>query len=138
MSRARLEQRVGRTTVLGVTRLEGYRHRFSKLGNDGTGKGNIEAHAGEAVWGVVYDLDDRQFARLTQFEFGYGQTSLDVPLRAGELIRVASFEAHAIVPGLTPTAAYLEHYVIGMREHDIPRDYRLRVLGDFDELISVP
>ncbi|PRP96754.1 hypothetical protein ENSA5_35280 [Enhygromyxa salina] len=128
MSRARLEQRVGPTLVLGPARLEGYRHRFSKLGTDGSGKGNIELHLGESVWGVVYELDDRQLARLVDFELGYRQTSLPVPLVGATATRVTSFEAHTIVPGLAPTSAYVEHYVIGMREHGIPDDYRMRIL----------
>ena len=42
MSTPRLVQRVGEVRVLGPARLEGYEHRFSKRGNDGSAKGNVD------------------------------------------------------------------------------------------------
>ncbi len=52
MCRARLIERVGAVDVVGPAQAPGWRHRFNKLGHDGTGKGNIEP-GDEHVWGVV-------------------------------------------------------------------------------------
>lgn len=71
MSRARLEARLGRVADLGRAQCHERRHRFSKLGRDGTGKGNIEAVADARVWGVLYQLDGGQLDRLIEIESGY-------------------------------------------------------------------
>ena len=90
------------------------------------------------MWGVVYELDAGQLARLAEFERGYGQTTLEVvAVTSGSLVRAVSFEAHRIVSDLQPTAAYVEHYLVGMREHGVPHDYRARVLSEYRGLVTV-
>ncbi|WP_146658269.1 gamma-glutamylcyclotransferase family protein [Enhygromyxa salina] len=132
MSRSRLEQRVGAVHLHGAARLHAHRHRFSKLGQDGTGKGNVEPHEGSVVWGVVYELADDQFARLTEFEFGYRHAVLAVALaESGRSVSASSFVALNIVEALEPSTEYIEHYRIGMAEHGIPKQYRQRLLGRF-------
>lgn len=128
MSTPRLERRIGCVRVLGRARLDGYRHRFSKHGNDGTAKGNVEPSSGTAVWGVLYALDDDQLARLELFESGYRRVRFEVELDRGERLDAHSFEALAAVRGLVPTDAYLAHYRAGMREHQLPADYQRELL----------
>lgn len=135
LSRARLEARVGAVRVVGRAQLEAYRHRFSKLGRDGTAKGNIEQNRDTAVWGVIYDLDGAQHERLIEFESGYRQSTLEVRNDRGELIRITSFEANKIISGILPTAEYLAHYVNGMREHRLPAKYQAEVLLGLEHLI---
>jgi gamma-glutamylcyclotransferase len=141
MSRARLEARLGPVRDLGRARCPDRHHRFSKLGRDGTGKGNIEVLAGALVWGVVYELGETQLERLAKFEFGYRGTLLDLglaepALERGGAVRAASFEALTPVAGLAPTRAYLEHYVAGIREHGIPEAYANAVLAEFADLLA--
>ena len=136
MSRPRLEDRVGRVELLGRARLEAHRHRFSKLGRDGTGKGNIEAHTHERVWGVVYGLDDEQLEQLEGFEFGYRRVELEVHLDRAQAVAAISFQALSIVEGLAPTRGYLAHYLRGMDEHGVPHDYREAVLRGLEALIG--
>lgn len=129
MSRLRLEQRVGVVQVLGRARLEGHRHRFSKLGRDGTGKGNIESWPDVSVWGVVYELELDQVTRLEAFESGYRRTVVAVALASGDsgdggAVRAMTFVALNIVEGLEPSAEYIEHYRVGMVEHGIPLAYQ--------------
>lgn len=137
MSRLRLEQRVGLVQVLGCGRLDGHHHRFSKLGRDGTGKGNIEPREDASVWGVLYELGDDQLARLTEFEFGYRPAILTVALAAdpGRAVRASSFSALNVVDALEPTIEYIEHYLIGMAEHGIPDHYRQELLDALGDLL---
>lgn len=140
MSRARLEDRVGSVRDLGRARLNAYRHGFSKLGSDGTGKGNIERPQpdrldGEQVWGVLYEIDERQLERLHDFEFGYRSRALEIRLDAGRRLSTVSYEALEPKPGLVPTPEYLEHYRQGMLEHGIPAGYVDAVLGEFAHLL---
>lgn len=136
MSRARLEARLGRVVDLGRARCVARRHSFSKLGLDGTGKGNIELADDALVWGVVYDIDPAQLERLAGIELGYRRIELDVELEMIGPTRTATFEALEPTPGLAPTREYLEHYVIGMREHGIPDAYLAAVLGSFYALVG--
>ena len=133
MSRARLEARVGAVLDHGRATLSDYRHRFSKHGVDGTGKGNIEdvAALSEAarVWGVLYSLTPGQFEVLAGFETGYRPVQLPMVRTTREHSRVHSFVALEIVEGLRPTAQYLEHYRRGMHEHGIPEDYMAEILA---------
>lgn len=136
MSRARLEGRLGRVVDLGRARCADRRHRFSKLGLDGTGKGNIEAAATELVWGVLYDLDAAQLERLVSIETGYRLLEIDVELEVIGPVRTVTFEALEQRPGLAPTREYVEHYVTGIREHGIPDAYLASVLGEFRRLVG--
>lgn len=135
MSRARLEARVERVRVVGPAVLEDHRHRFSKLGFDGTGKGNVEDHSRAQVWGVVYELDEAQLRRLAGFEGGYREAQLRVALASGEGLLTHSFRAHDITEGLAPAPDYLGHYLQGMREHALPEHYVEAVLGEWRELL---
>ena len=71
MSSARLRSRVGEIGIVGVVRLDAYRHVFSNLGRDGTAKGNIEPWGGEVVHGALYRLTDTQLGTLDRLEGGY-------------------------------------------------------------------
>lgn len=134
MSRPRLEARVGVVDVVGCASLEGYRHAFSKRGADGSGKGNIERDPGAIVHGVVYQLDDRQFAALHPYENGYRMLEVDVVVRATvTALRATTYEALEPLPGLVPTLEYVAHYRNGIAEHRLPDDYAAIVLAQAAE-----
>ncbi len=128
MLRARLEARVGAVIVIGAALLHDYAHAFNKRGRDGTGKGNISPAPGQMVHGVLYRLERAQFERLAQFEGGYRRVELNVRQRE-QALYAHSFQALAPVTFLRPTAEYVDYYVAGMREHDLPEDYQQRVLA---------
>lgn len=128
MSRARLQARLGAVEDRGRAVLHDWRHRFSKRGGDGTGKGNIEPVTGSVVHGVLYVLTRSQLDRLVTFEGGYALAELPVHRRGiGEL--AATFVARPPVAPLRPAPFYVAHYVVGMREHGIPSRYAEEILG---------
>jgi hypothetical protein len=49
-----------------IARLPSYRLRFNKMSDDGSGKGNIVPtdEAGAEVWGVVFEVEDRDRTAL--------------------------------------------------------------------------
>ena len=128
MSSARLVARVGDVESRGAARLPEHQHRFSKLGTDGTGKGNVEPVPREVVHGALYSLLPPQIARLAQFETGYRMVELDVWHR-DTLSRVVTFVALRPVEPLRPSDEYLAHYRRGMAEHELPDDYVRHVLA---------
>lgn len=130
MSRPRLEARVGAVDVLGWASLEGYRHAFSKCGEDGSGKGNIELDASGIVHGVLYELVAAQVEALHPYENGYRTVEVDVVVRAASRsLRAITYEALEPRIGLAPTPDYVAHYRRGMAEHGLPDDYAAIVLA---------
>lgn len=124
MSSRRLVARVGEVAVQGVATLPRHRHRFTKLGTDGTAKGNIEPAEDARTMGVLYELSERQFERLAQFEKGYRSTGLELAaIGVRGPVPALSFAALRIVEGLTPTDEYLAHYRAGIEEHGIDPAY---------------
>lgn len=130
MSSPRLERRVGPIGRLGRARLPDHAHRFSKLGRDGTGKGNIEPHPEEHTWGVIYGLTRAQLGELDGIEIGYRRAEIEVIHHARpELLRATTFVALRVVRGLDPTPGYVGHYRDGVREHGIDEAYLAGLLG---------
>jgi gamma-glutamylcyclotransferase len=128
MLRARIEERLGPVEVLGAAVLAGYAHSFSKLGRDGTGKGNISQARDGEVHGVLYRLDAVQLTRLVEIEGGYRLISLSVRC-SGQVVDAGAFQALAPMPALVPTAEYLAFYERGMHEHGLPAHYRAWILA---------
>lgn len=120
---------MGIVHVLGRAIVHGWCHRFSKRGFDGTGKGNIEQSPGECVHGVLYRLEPSQLDLLKTFEGGYELALLGVECR-GSLERAATFVARPPDPVVLPAPFYIEHYLIGMREHGLPQSYIDQVVAD--------
>jgi len=122
MSSSRLIARVGGVEVLGHARLPDHEHRFSKLGQDGTGKGNVEPRAGSIVHGVAYGLTPSQLGQLAAFEGGYRQVDIEV-LVADAMRLAATFVALSPGDAPPPSAEYVAHYRRGIVEHGLPRPY---------------
>jgi hypothetical protein len=127
MSSRRLVARVGTIVVVGRAVLPNYRHRFSKRGSDGTGKGNIEPGSGASVHGVLYRLTLGQIEVLTRYEDGYRRRPVQVRTSAS-LESAWTFIASAPERCIAPAPLYIEHYWAGIREHGIPVSYMNAIL----------
>lgn len=135
MLQARLEDRVGPVRLVGPAYLSDHCHGFTKLGRDGTGKGNIEPSPGEIVYGVLYRLSEPQLATLAGFEGGYRQIvvqvrHLDDRAVHDRAVPVAAQTFQAVRPlaPLAPTADYVKYYRVGMRQHGLPESYQRAIL----------
>ena len=109
--------------------LPDHRHRFNKLGADGTGKGNIEANPGEIVHGVAYWISVSQWHGLAEYEGGYRSCELEIELASGQRLLASTFVAARVYEPIRPTDAYVEHYRVGVDEHGIDPAYLLLILG---------
>lgn len=109
-----------------VARLPDHRFaiaRHSRLRNCGTA--NIFFHSGCEVWGIVYDVSDRDLATLDGFEDGYRREKVFVydsndgnrPIET--LVYIAAREDG--VP--SPDAAYKRLLLAGARHWRLPPDY---------------
>lgn len=123
----RLRTRVGEVRVVGRVHLPGYEHGFTKLGTDGTGKGNIERRDRRVVHGVLYQLSDRQFEVLAGFETGYVQREVATHVWGSTHV-ARTFVAEPPTGPLEPSPEYLTHYLRGMDEHGLPGRWRRIIL----------
>jgi hypothetical protein len=126
MSTARLEERIGPVRQRGNAKLEGHEIRFDKKSDDLSGKTNVVASEGSVVFGVLYELTPLQLAKLAEFETGYAEQGVIVHTGDAQL-RARTFVARKSTPGLRPTRGYLNHLIVGAREHQLPAGY-IRVL----------
>ena len=124
MSRQRLQARTQRVVHHGHAVLDGYVHRFSHHGSDGTAKGNIERVSSGRVEGVVYELSHEQVELLDVYEGGYQMIEVQVRLSQGEaLISAYSYTSIRLGFGLLPHSDYYGHYLQGMRENQFTEAY---------------
>jgi gamma-glutamylcyclotransferase (GGCT)/AIG2-like uncharacterized protein YtfP len=127
----RLKSRVPSARVLGTATLGGYALRFNKLSKDGSGKATIvpSADPQAVVYGVLYQLDDDERARLDKAEGlgnGYQIRHLRVR-RDGEGAEEEAF-TYVATPGairddLPPFRWYKDMVINGATQNRLPESY---------------
>lgn len=129
MSSKRLEQRVPSAKAISPAKLSSHRLKFHKVGQDGSGKCDIE-HTGEPqdfVMGVIYEVPISELPALDKAEgLGAGYEKKDVSLHThakNELITAFTYYATHIDQDVIPFDWYKEHVLIGAEEHQLPVAY---------------
>jgi len=145
MCRARLARRVRDPRAAFVACLPGHDLRFHKRSYDRSGKADAfrTGNPADAVWGVVYEVDEEQKTRLDWVEGvgrGYVEEEVTVVRTDGEphVVRTYVADPAYIIPDLQPYAWYLRYVVAGAIAHGLPHAYvaRLRQVPageDFDD-----
>ena len=129
MSTERLRGRTPSARPVGIGRLPHHRRCWHKRGRDGSGKCDVVfagVDSDEAVWGVLFEIDEAEKAALHRAEglgVGYLEKTVAV-LTEAEVRRAMTYQAK---PGQTdaalrPFAWYKAHVVRGAREHGLPAD----------------
>ena len=106
--------------------LRGYRLRFNKRSTkDGSGKANIEQHEGCEVWGVVYEIPDKELDLLDGGEVGYERCNISVHTSEGVADEAWVYVASAPDPdpALRPYTWYKRFLVDGSLQHRLPEAY---------------
>jgi gamma-glutamylcyclotransferase len=118
--------------------LDRYSLDFSKLSKDGSGKATVSPRDGHHVWGVLYEVDDTDLARLDKGE-GTGYKRSKVTVRTADGIPVEAWVYIATKPitthELRPYTWYKRFLVEGAQEHLIPPEYITR-LREIDAMID--
>lgn len=111
-----------------------YVFRFNKESDDGSGKGNIvgTGDADDIVWGVIFNIDDRDRAALDASEGGYDSKEIDIVV-GGQPQPVLTYIARRDRrnDSLRPYTWYKAFVVRGAQEHNLPPDY-IQALEVFD------
>jgi len=111
-----------------VARLDGYRLVFSRAGGRYPGlsaPANIVEAPGESVYGVLYLLPPRKFARLDNSEGKqYAYVWADVEDAEGQRTPAMTYKVADAVPEGQPSQQYLNLLREAARQRGLPADYR--------------
>jgi gamma-glutamylcyclotransferase len=134
LDRVQMAQRCPNARLIGPAQLADHRLCFPRRSPvRGCAVASVEPHAGGVVWGVMYELDADDLARLDARE-GYDPVN---PLALNRYARIEvvvdrlrgdSVEAVTYValpetnPGL-PSGDYMKHIIEGAAAHSFPDDY---------------
>ena len=128
MYTGRLRSRTPSATIVSTARLDGYALRFHKRStNDGSAKCSIKPEKGSAVYGVLFDIPEREKSALDRAEglgYGYRKEKINVDAE-GETKRAFTYIASAthVDDALRPYRWYKRLVIEGAREHGLPRRY---------------
>src|SRR2546427_4136881 len=130
MCTGRLRGRVSTANSVCIARLPNHTLRFHKRSSDGSGKADASytGNANDGVWGVVFEIEDRQKPRLDRAEGlsqGYDEAEIMVLDVEGVEHRVSAYLAQAshVDATLLPFSWYKRFVVNGARQHGLPADY---------------
>lgn len=145
MHPARLEKRIGPCDIISVARLQRAELRFHKIGLDRSGKCDIvfQQNYSTEVWGVVYQISERQKSRLDQYESlgqGYQILNTEVLTQQNQTINVFTYQSmpHYVDPSLKPFDWYHELVMLGAQFHEFPLTYidqlqQISIIPDSDK-----
>ena len=130
--RKRTFDRIGPCTVLGPARIEGYALSFNKpnMKDQTEGFANLSEAPGETLYGVVFELEDKQAEGLDGYFGGYQKQTITVHLRkTGESAEVSTYIARRTKSGLGPSEAMLAAAIQGAEENGLPKDFVEKLKG---------
>jgi len=129
MKTERLKERVGEVNIIGKAILKNHCLKFNKLGDDGSGKANIEPMVGSVVEGVLFDLTEEQLKKLDTKEgvpTHYVRCRMEV-IESDNNARMAEVyvaNQDKIRSGLKPNHQYLQCLIEGANEHNLSNQYK--------------
>lgn len=123
MSTGWLKRCVPSAKPLGHAKLLDKRLVCNKESIDGSGKANLANSLGDAVWGVLYEIDLAELAKLDRVEGGYTRVSLEVITNQGSSIKAYVYISCKLTDDARPYDWYKELMIKGAREHQLPAPY---------------
>ena len=119
MASARLRERAPAARALGAALLPGYAWRCNKRSADGTARANLVPAKGAETWGVLYEIQPRDWEALDRAEPGSERISVEV-VRDGVRGAAQTYVSDRIADDWSAAPWYLGLLVAGAREHALP------------------
>jgi hypothetical protein len=137
----RLRRRCPSANLLGVATVENWAFTFSKRSKHGCGMGTISQSAGSKLFGVVFEIEERERNKLDAAEgLGYGYDRDDafaVQMRdSSQILITTTYIANPSHYDLTlkPFDWYRALVIAGAKQHALPSDY----VGTLEGTASIP
>lgn len=114
--------------VIGAARLDNHRLAFTRPSQRwGGAAADVVAAPGQAVWGVLYDIDDEIRAALDRKEslgVAYQHVNCEVVCVDDQVYRALTYSIiDKADPELRPSLQYKTVILEGAAEHQLPADY---------------
>jgi len=119
MASARLRERAPAAHALGAALLPDYAWRCNKRSADGTARANLVPAKGAETWGVLYEVQARDWEALDRAEPGSERISVEV-VRDGVRGAAQTYVSDHVAADWSPATWYLGLLVAGAREHALP------------------
>jgi len=119
LASARLRERAPAARALGAALLPGYAWRCNKRGADGSARANLVPASEAETWGVLYEINERDWDALDRAERGCERVSVEV-VRDGVRGAAQTYISDRIADDWSPAPWYLGLVVAGAREHALP------------------
>jgi gamma-glutamylcyclotransferase (GGCT)/AIG2-like uncharacterized protein YtfP len=136
MCTGRLQRRVPSARCLRNARLPGYSFQFHKRSKDGSAKADAfeTGNLSELVWGVVFDIDEREKSLLDRAEglgAGYREKAVTVFDREGQRYELFLYvaDSDSIDSTIRPYSWYKRFVVDGARQHALPDEYVNKIIA---------
>jgi len=123
MSSERLRSHVCFARAIGRAKLLDKRMVCNKKGEDGSGKANLIESPGDAVWGVLYEVDSAELDKLDSAEGGYHRMSTQSITKGNNPLEVEVYISTKLTADPTPYEGYKKVILRGAREHELPTGY---------------
>lgn len=118
-----LKERVPSANPVGRARLPNKRLVCNKKSTDCSGKANLTDRAGDAVWGVLYEIDPAELDNLDAVEGGYTRMTLDVITDQDSSVEAYVYISSELTDDPRPYDWYKALMVKGARENALPASY---------------
>jgi len=104
-----------------VAFLPDYELTFNVLSEFGTGNPNIRK-GGKGVWGVVYEVDERDLNKLDRISPRYERVKVKVVVNGRE-VEAWTYIGKKVLDGIPPDKSCIERIIRGARSHGLPESY---------------
>lgn len=128
MDPSRMAQRICRSIKGRRALLNGWSLAFDKVGSaDGEGFANIHPFPEKSVWGVLYEITEKELLALDHFEGvprgEYRRERVRVDTEELGNVEAVVYVSTRCAEKLKPRAKYLRYLLRGAKEHGIPENY---------------
>ena len=123
LDREQMAKRCPSSRALHRARLKDHRLDFTYFSSRWVGgAADVVLHFGEAVWGIIYEMDAEDLSRLDRFEGGYQRVLFSVEDDQGNAHPVVSYSV-PVKRSFQPTRHYLQKILRWGEEWHLPGEY---------------
>jgi len=134
MKTDRMTERVPSAIPLGYARWMDKKIAFNKISSDRSGKTNIIDSENSVVLGVLFGVDEKDIAKLDEFEKGYERKEVTVLSADDQLIHAFTYISSQTNDVLKPYDWYLDLLIQGAEENGLPDEY----VENLRKVVSMP
>jgi len=131
LSRIKSSKRAPSAKPIGRAKLLGKRLTFNKISKDGSGKANIVDDKKAETWGVLFEIERKDWNSLDRCEAGYQRIQVKVMTDDGKTLVAETYVALGLDDNLQPSDSYKKMILDGANDFELPQSY-------IDGLSNVP